>query len=226
MWFLPVQWGNIGRFQSGGTGTDLQRPVLLANASGDLREVHSAAVPLAPPNQRPHRGNLPPSPPPCRHPPTGTVVSKTRERAGEAGEVSHEEFLATRHWLSTDLLCGMQFRARRPRRKTFARRDHGWPRRPMFSGGKHRMNSPAETPWVSAAQPQLKERDCVRRGPAAAAPKRRRRTLKIRGFRCGQPAAAAAPRTQPRSGINPRATRGFCRVVVRRDASRGVREPA
>ena len=36
----------------------------------------------------------------------------------------------------------------------------------------------------------------------------------IKRFPCGQPAAAGAPRTQPRSGKKPLGARGFCRVVV------------
>ena len=36
----------------------------------------------------------------------------------------------------------------------------------------------------------------------------------IRRFPCGQPVAAGAPRTQPRSGKKSRGARGFCRVVV------------
>ena len=46
-----------------------------------------------------------------------------------------------------------------------------------------------------------------------SSPETVRAPVEIRRFSCGQPAAAGAPRTQPRSGRNPRAPRGFCRVV-------------
>ncbi len=68
----------------------------------------------------------------------------------------------------------------------------------------------------SAAEPHPKERGCVRLGPAAAAPQCSGVPVEIRGVPCGQRAAAGAPRTQPRSGRNPRGARGFCGVVVQR----------
>ena len=48
----------------------------------------------------------------------------------------------------------------------------------------------------------------------------------ISGVPCGQPAAAGAPRTPPRSGKNPRGARGFYRVVVQggRAATRAERD--
>ncbi len=45
-------------------------------------------------------------------------------------------------------------------------------------------------------------------------PERPEAPAEFKGVPCGQPAAAGAPRTQPRSGRNPRGARGFCRVVV------------
>ena len=44
-------------------------------------------------------------------------------------------------------------------------------------------------------------------------------SVEIRGFPCGQPAAAGARRTKPRSGKNPRGAQAFCRVVVPRGAA-------
>ena len=66
----------------------------------------------------------------------------------------------------------------------------------------------------SAAEPQPKERGCVRRGPAAAAQNPRRHRLESEEYPGGQPAAAGAPRTPPRSGKNPAAREDFAELLV------------